>query len=836
MAQQIPERASAVVIGGGVIGASTAYHLAKLGWSDVLLLERARFAGGTSWHAAGLIGTVRPSESVAKLADYSRRILTEIEAETGQGTGFRPVGSLAIAHGRDRFEELRRLASMNNGFGVTRVEMVTAEEIGSLYPPIRTDGLLGGTWVATDGTASPVDVVTAFVKGARGGGARCLEGVAVTAVHHENGRVTGVGTSAGDVRADFVVNCAGLWGREVGRLAGANVPLYACEHYYAHTEKIPDLPPGLPTLRDHDECAYYREDAGSLLVGAFEPAAIPIDPADLPPDFCFDELPGHAEEQLMPILEGAMRRVPILGRVGWRSFFCGPESFTPDDQFHVGEAPELRNFFVACGLNSVGIQSAGGVGKAVAEWMDRGHAPLDLAGNDVRRMQPVQGTRRYLRARVRETLGLLYARHYPFRQYETARGVRHSPLHERLAARGACFGETAGWERPNWYAPPGVEPAYRYGFGRQNWFEHSAAEHRAAREGAALFDQSSFAKFLVEGRDAAAVLQRISTADVDVEPGRIVYTHWLNERGGIEADLTVTRLAEHRFWAVTAAASAVRDRDWLARHTPGDAHCAVTDVTAAWAVLGVMGPGSQAVLEAAAGEDFSAERFPFGASREVEIGCAVVRATRVSFVGERGWELYVPADQARHVFDALMGGDGGRDAGTTDRGTDTGGAGAGDGAIRLAGFHALDSCRIEKKFLHFGHDAAEEDTPLEAGVGFVCDFQKPVDFIGRDALLRQREQPLRKRLVQFLLEDPETMLYHHEPILRDGETVGYLTSGNYGHTLGGSVGLGYVRSPEAVTAGWLDAGRFEIEVAGERIPARASLRAMYDPAGVRART
>ena len=838
MAQQrLPERASAVVVGGGVVGASTAYHLARLGWSDVLLLERARFAGGTSWHAAGLIGTVRPNESLAKLADYSRRILTGIEEETGQATGFRAVGSLAIAHGRDRFEELKRLASMNNGFGVTRVEMVTAEEIGALFPPIDTSGLLGGTWVATDGVASPVDVVAAFVKGARGRGACCLEGVAVTAVHRENGRVTGVGTDAGDVRAEFVVNCAGLWSREIGRMAGANVPLYACEHYYAHTGKIPDLPPDLPTLRDHDRSAYYREDAGSLLVGAFEPAAVPIDTADLPPDFCFDELPGHAEEQLLPILEDAARRVPILGRIGWRSFFCGPESFTPDDQFHVGEAPELRNFFVACGLNSLGIQSAGGVGKAVAEWMDRGHAPLDLAGNDVRRMQPVQGTRRYLRARVRETLGLLYARHYPFRQYETARGVRHSPLHERLAARGACFGETAGWERPNWYAPPGVEPAYRYGFGRQNWFEYSAAEHRAAREGAALFDQSSFAKLLVEGRDAAAVLQRISTANVDVEPGRIVYTHWLNERGGIEADLTVTRLAEHRFWVVTAAASAVRDRDWLARHTAGDARCTVADVTPAWAVLGLMGPGSRAILEAAAGEDLSAERFPFGASREVEIGCALARATRVSFVGECGWELYVPADQARHVFDTLLpdaeGGGGAAGAGSGKAGGPPGDGGR--AGLRLAGFHALDSCRIEKKFLHFGHDAAEEDTPLEAGVGFVCDFQKPVDFIGRGALLRQREQPLRKRLVQFLLLDPEAMLYHHEPILRDGETVGYLTSGSYGHTLGGSVGLGYVRAPEAVTADWLDAGRFEIEVAGERIPARASLRAMYDPAGVRPR-
>ena len=377
MAPPLPERASAVVIGGGVIGASTAYHLAKLGWNDVLLLERARFAGGTTWHAAGLIGTVRPHESLARLLDYSRRLLTEIEEETGQSTGFRAVGSLAIAHSADRFEELKRLAAMSNGFGITRVELVTAEEIASLYPLINKEGLIGGTWVPTDGMASPVDVVAALVRGARDRGARCLEGVAVTAVHHENGRVTGVGTDAGDVRTEFVVNCAGLWGREIGRMAGVNVPLYACEHYYAHTEKIPDLPTDLPTLRDYDIAAYIREDAGSLLVGAFEPVARPIDVSELPADFCFDELPGHAEEQLLPILEDATHRIPVLGEIGWRSFFCGPESFTPDDQFHIGEAPGLGNFFVACGLNSVGIQSGGGVGKAVAEWMDRGHAPLE---------------------------------------------------------------------------------------------------------------------------------------------------------------------------------------------------------------------------------------------------------------------------------------------------------------------------------------------------------------------------------------------------------------------------------------------------------------------------
>lgn len=812
----LPAVASAVVVGGGVIGASVAYHLAKLGWSDVLLLERKQFGCGTSWHAAGLVGTMRANESHARLCEYSMRLLLDLEEETEQATGFRQVGSLSVAHRWERFEELKRVAAMNNAFGVTQVDVVTVEEIRGLYPLLRTDDLLGGTWVAHDGMASPVDVVAAFIKGARTRGARCLEGVRVTGIQTRNGRVSGVSTSLGPVRTDYVVNCAGLWGREFGRLAGVNVPLQACEHYYAHTEKIDDLPRDLPVLRDHDYGAYVREDAGSLLVGAFEPNAVPWGSEGIPEDFAFDELPGHFEAQLYPILEAAAQRVPLLASTGWRKFFCGPESFTPDDQFHIGEAPELRGFFVACGLNSVGIQSAGGLGKAVSEWMDSGHAPLDLTGNDIRRMFPFQGTQGYLVDRVSETLGLLYANHYPYRQYETARNVRHSPLHERLVARNACFGEVAGWERANWYAPDGVEPRYDYTFGRPRWLEYSAAEHRAARESVALFDQSSFAKYLVQGRDACSALQRICTADIDVEPGRILYTHWLNERGGIEADLTVTRLDETRFLVVSAAASAVRDLEWLARNVSPEVHCTVTDVTSAYAVLGVMGPNARGLLASLTGEDLSSVVFPFGTSREIDIGYVRARAVRVSFVGELGWELYVPSDQARHVFDQLM------EAGPAH-------------GLRLAGMHALDSGRIEKKFLHFGHDVADEDTPLEAGVGFVCNFDKAIPFIGHDAIARQREAPLNKRLVQFLLADPAVLLYHHEPIVMNGEPAGYLTSGNYGHTLGASVGLGYVRHPDGVTADLISGSSFEIDVGGVKVPARASLRALYDPAGSRAR-
>jgi glycine cleavage system aminomethyltransferase T/glycine/D-amino acid oxidase-like deaminating enzyme len=818
MSVQIPERASAVVIGGGVIGSSVAYHLAKQGWTDVVLLERKQFSCGTTWHAAGLVGTMRANDSHAKLCQYSMAVLKEIEEETGQSTGFKQVGSITIAHSVARFEELKRVASMNNAFGVTRVDMITPSEIKALYPFVETDDLLGGTWVAHDGTASPVDVTSAFVKGARQRGVKCLEDIKVTAINQANGRVTGVTTDQGDIQADFVVNCAGLWGREVGKMAGVSVPLHACEHYYALTEKQDNIPHDLPVLRDHDKCAYYREDAGSLMVGAFEPNAIPWGQKGVPDDFAFEELEGHMDQQFMPVLEDAMYRLPFLQEVGWRKFFCGPESFTPDDQFHMGESPELKNFYVACGLNSVGIQTAGGLGRALAEWMDIGHAPMDLWGNDIRRMFPFQSTQHYIENRVTESLGLLYDNHYPYRQMETSRDIRHSPLHEKLQAHNACFGEAAGWERPNWFAPEGVEPKYEYSFGRQNWFEYNAAEHKAAREKVVLFDQSSFSKYLVQGRDSCKVLQRISSANVDVEPGKMVYTHWLNDRGGIEADLTVTRMAEDQYWIVSGAAQTIKDLNWVKRHIGEDEFCCISDITNAWAVMGVMGPNSRALLSETLDHDLTTAQFPFGSFQPIELGATRGYAARVSYVGELGWELYVPVDQARHGFDYLW-----------EKGQSH--------DLKMAGMHTLDSCRIEKKFVHYGHDVAEVDTPLECGLSFVCDLDKKVPFIGRDAILKQKESQsfMNKRLVQFLLQDPEIMLYSHEPIIRNGKIVGHLTSGNYGHTLGGSVGLGYVEVEEAVTKDYLESASFEIEVGGERIPAKASLSALYDPKATRMR-
>ncbi len=818
MSVQIPERASAVIIGGGVIGSSVTYHLAKLGWTDVVQLERNQFSCGTTWHAAGLIGTMRANESQARLCEYSMAVLKELEEETGQSTGFKQVGSLTIAHSQARFEELKRVAAMNNAFGVTRVDIITAEEAKSIYPYLETGDLLGASWVAQDGTASPVDITQAFVKGARSRGALCLEGVSVIGIRKAGGRVSGVITDQGDIKADYVVNCGGLWGREIGRLAGVNVPLHACEHYYAHTEKIYDLPGDLPVMRDHDNCAYYREDAGSLLIGAFEPDAIPWGQNGIPHDFAFEELEGHLDEQFMPVLERAMYRVPMLQEVGWRSFFCGPESFTPDDQFHMGEAPELKNFYLACGLNSVGIQTSGGLGRALADWMHLGHAPMDLWGNDIRRMFPFQSTQHYIQNRVTETLGLLYDNHYPFKQMRTSRNLRRSPLHEKLGEHNACFGEVAGWERPNWFAPEGVKADYEYSFGKQNWFEFNAAEHKATRENVVMFDQSSFSKYLVQGRDARRVLQRICSADIDVAPGRMVYTHWLNDRGGIEADLTVTRMAEDQFWIVSGAAQTIKDLHWLKRHIGDEEFCCVSDITNAWAVMGVMGPASRDLLSEVLNHDMDTASFPFGAFQPVELGMSCAYAARVSFVGELGWELYVPVEQARHGFDYLW-----------EKGQNHG--------LRLAGMHTLDTCRIEKKFVHYGHDVADQDTPLESGLGFVCALDKKIPFIGRDAILKQKESGdfMHKRLVQFLLKDPEAVLYHHEPILHDGIIVGHLTSGNYGHTLGGSVGLGYINSKDRITRDFLDSGEFAVDIGGVHVPAKASLSAMYDPKAKRMR-
>lgn len=817
----LPRQARAVVIGGGVIGCSVAYHLTRLGWRDVVLIERKRLTSGTTWHAAGLIAHLRATLSMTLLARYSGELYEKLEAETGVATGFRRNGAFTLALTESRFEELRRLASMAKPFGI-EVETASATDVRARHPLVETRDLVGAVWMPQDGQADPANIALALAKGARMAGARIFENVAATGVTTDKGRVTGVDTDAGHVAAEVVVNCAGLWARGVGAMAGVRVPLQACEHFYVVTEPMPGLPRHAPTLRVPDECTYYKEDAGKLLVGFFEPRAKPWAIDGVPSDFEFGTLPDDWD-QVARELELAASRIPALGTTGIHTFFNGPESFTPDDRYLLGEAPDLRNFFVAAGFNSVGIQSAGGAGKALAEWIEAGEPPLDLADVDIRRMFPFQATKSYLVRRVEETLGLLYADHWPHRQYSTARDARRAPVHHDLAALGGRFGEVAGYERPLFYSSGGdtrADPPLTFGWGRQPWFGHVAREHGALRETAGIIDMSPFGKIRVGGRDALEVLQTISANDVDVAPGRLVYTQWLNARGGIEADLTIARLAETDFLIVTSATAIVRDLAWLTRHIPDGAHCAAFDVTSGEACFAVAGPRARALLAPIVGCDLSNDAFPFGSVRPGEIGMAPVRLHRVSYVGELGWEIYVATDQAHEVFGELQ-----RRLPAVDG--------------RMAGVLAMDSCRVEKAYRHYGHDIGGDDHVLEAGLGFAVRTKKREGrfgaFIGRDAVLRKRDAGLTRRFLQLALEDPAPLLYRNEPIIRDGAISGYATSGAYGHCIGAAVALGYARCRVDETDADILASAYEIEIAGERYTARASLSPMYDPASARMR-
>jgi len=810
--RDLPTSARVVIIGGGISGCSVAYHLAQQGWQDIVLLERKQLTSGTTWHAAGLVGQLRGSQNATRLAKYSVDLYTRLEAETGIATGMRQNGSISVALTCHRHEELLRQATLARAFGVEVAE-ISAAEVKALYPHLNTSDVVGAVHLPGDGQCDPANIAMALAKGARMRGARIVEGVTVTGVTQTGGRVTGIdwddGTAQGHIATEAVVNCGGMWGRDLAATSGVTLPLHACEHFYLVTEPIEGLG-RLPVLRVPDECAYYKEDAGKMMLGAFEPVAKPWGMAGIPEDFAFDSLPEDFDH-FEPILAMAMDRMPMFRTAGIHTFFNGPESFTPDDRYYLGEAPELRGYWVAAGYNSIGIVSSGGAGMALARWMEDGEPPFDLWESDIRRAQPFQRNRRYLRTRVSETLGLLYADHYPYRQMDTARGVRRSPLHEHLKARGAVFGEVAGWERANWFAVDGQEREYRYDWAGQNWFANHAAEHMALREGVGLIDMTSFGKVRVEGPGALRFLDRLCANRMDVAPGRIVYTQMLNAKGGIECDLTVTRLSHTAFLLIVPGATLQRDLAWLRRHL-GDDMAVITDVTASEAVLCVMGPKSRAVMQAVSPDDFSNAAHPFGTAREIEIGMGLARAHRVSFVGELGWEIYVSSDMAAHVFEALEE------------------AGAGIG-LKLCGLHALDSCRLEKAFRHFGHDITDEDHVLEAGLGFAVKTDKG-DFIGRDAVLKKREQGLQRRLLQFRLHDPAPMLFHNEAILRDGRMVGHLSSGNYGHALGAAVGLGYVPCAGQDAADLLSSD-YEIEIAGGRHTATASLTPMYDPTAER---
>ena len=804
----IPGTARVVIIGGGVIGCSVAYHLAQKGWKEIILLERKQLTSGTTWHAAGLIAQLRASANMTKLAKYSQELYGNLEKETGVATGFKRCGSITVALTEERKEEIFRQAAMARAFGVD-VEEISPNEVKNKYEHLNIDGVKAGVWLPKDGQGDPGNIALALAKGARNKGVDIFENTSVTGLITKGRRVSGLNwktdNSTGCIEADMVVNCGGMWGHEVGRMAGVNVPLHACEHFYIVTEPVKELTQ-LPVLRVPDECAYYKEDAGKFLLGAFEPISKPWGMSGIPKGFEFDQLPEDFDH-FEPILEAACERMPILAEAGIQTFFNGPESFTPDDAYHLGLAPELDNFWVAAGFNSIGIQSAGGAGMALAEWMDSGSKPFDLGDVDISRMQPFQGNKKYLFERSKETLGLLYADHFPFLQKKTARNIRRTPFHYQLLNQGAVMGEIAGWERANWFADKGQKRSYEYTWKRQNWFENAAREHRSIRENIGMYDMSSFGKIRIEGRDATKFLNFVAGGQYDVEIGKIVYSQFLNNAGGIEADVTITRLTESAYLVVTPAATRLADQIWLSRNI-GDFNVVITDVTAGEGVLAIMGPSSRKLLQMVSPNSFDNDVNPFGTAQEIEIGMGLARVHRVTYVGELGWEVYVSSDQAGHIFDTLF------DAGQ-------------DLDMKLCGMHMMDSLRIEKGFRHFGHDITCEDHVLEAGLGFAVKTSKP-DFIGRDAVLRKKENGLDRRLLQFVLNDSEPLLYHNEPILRDGELVGHLTSGNYGHTIGAAIGLGYVPCKDETVSDIL-ASNYEIDVAGSKIRADVGIKPIYDP-------
>ena len=807
----LPSHARAVVIGGGVIGTSVAYHLALMGWREVVLLERDRLTSGTTWHAAGLMVTFgSTSETSTEMRKYARDLYARLEAETGQSTGLAQIGFIEVAADKDRLEEYRRVAAFNRYCGVD-VHEISAREVRELFPLARVDDIEAGFYVREDGRVNPVDVTMALAKGARQRGVKIFEGTPVTDVLTERGRVNGVATAQGTIRTDIVVNCAGMWARQLGARSGVTIANQAGEHYYLITEPIRNLPPNMPVLEDPGAYGYYREEGGGLMVGLFESTCAPWRVEGIPEDFSFGELPPDWE-RMTPFLERAMSRVPITAEVGMKKLFCGPESFTPDLRPIVGEAPELAGYFVAAGLNSIGVLTGGGVGRVLAHWIVTGRPDVDVTGFNIDRLHPAQANPQYRRERTVEALGLVYKCHYPFMSLATARGVRCSPLHERLAAAGAYFREVSGWESPDWYGAPGTTPdPGPLSWGRPSWFGRWQEEHRAARERVIVMDMSFMGKFLVQGRDAGGCLNRVSGNQVDGAAGIITYTQWLNDGGTLEGDLTVTKLSEERYLVVVTDTMVRHAETWLKRHIPAEAHAVVTDVTSAYGQLNVQGPAARPLLQKLTSVDLSNDAFPFRTAREIDVGFARVLCIRITYVGELGYELYVPAEQALHVYERII-------------------AAGEEFGLTHAGLKALGSLRMEKGYRDYGHDIDNTDGPYEVGLGFALDLKKPDGFIGKEAVLAQRARgPLTRRLVQVLVKDPEPLMFHAEVVRRDGRPVGYIRAASYGHTLGGAVGLAMIEPKRVVDEAYLSSGRWEVDIAGKLYPAVVSARPLYDP-------
>ncbi|WP_411035925.1 GcvT family protein [Shinella sp. BYT-45] len=808
----LPSHAEIVVIGGGIIGCSTAYHLARDHKADVVLLEQGTLTSGSTWHAAGLVGQLRSSASITRMLKYSVDLYRGLEAETGLATGWKMTGCLRLATNADRWTEFRRLATTARSFGM-EMHLLAPAEMKAMWPLMEVGDLVGASWLPTDGQASPSDITQSLARGARMHGVRIVENVRVTGFDMEDGRIRRVRTTLGEIACEKVVNCAGQWARQVGGMAGVNVPLQPVKHQYIVTQEVPGLAADAPTVRDPDRRTYFKEEVGGLVMGGYEPNPQPWTTGDVPDDWAyrlFDDDFDHFEQHMVE----AIARVPALETVGVKQMVNGPESFTPDGNFILGAAPECRNMFVGAGFNAFGIASGGGAGWALAQWVVDGEAPLDLWAVDIRRFAGMHRDRQWVLDRTLEAYGRHYAIAFPHEEYESGRPHIVSPLYGRLKAHGAVFGSKLGWERPNWFAPKGTEPRDVYSMGRPNWFSAVGEEHRHVREAVGIFDQSSFAKYEMAGPQALKALDWICANDVRKPAGRLTYTQLLNSRGGIEADLTVARLSEERFYIVTGTGFRTHDLGWIKDHIPAGLDVTVRDVTEAYGTLSLMGPKAREVLAAVTDADISNAGFPFGHLREIAIAGHSVHALRVSYVGELGWELHAPIDGIGTIFDALMA------------------AGAPFG-IRPVGYRALESLRLEKGYRAWGSDITPNDTPFEAGLGWAVKLHKDIDFLGRHALAAMEGKARRKAFAGFTADDPDIVLVGRETILRNGEPVGYLTSGGYGYTLGSNVGYGYVRRAEGVDDDFLAGGGYELVVAMERVPAKIHLKAPYDPSGAR---
>ncbi|HEX2789215.1 MAG TPA: FAD-dependent oxidoreductase [Steroidobacteraceae bacterium] len=805
---ELPSQARAVVIGGGIVGCSTAYHLAKLGWADTIIIERHKLTSGSTHHAAGLVGQLRSSANITQLLGRSVALYQTLESETGLASGWKMNGGLRLACNEARWIELKRQATSAHSFGL-EMQLLTAREAQQMWPLMQVADVVGAAFLPTDGQVNPSDITQSLARGARLRGVRIFEDTSVLGFEFDRGRVSAVLSSRGRIACDIVVNCAGQWARQIGLLAGVNVPLVSVQHQYLITDAIPGVTAGLPTLRDPDRLTYFKEDVGALVMGGYEPNPRPWAVEGFPDNFNFQLLQPDWEH-FQPILDQAMARVPALAAAGARELINGPESFTPDGNFILGAAPEVAGFYVAAGFNAFGIASGGGAGQVLAEWIVGGEAPCDLWPVDIRRFGPPHADIGWVRARTLELYGKHYAIAWPGEEHASARPLRRSPLYEYLRAAGAVFGEKFGWERPNWFAAAG-EPAHdHYSFGRANWFTAVAREHQAARERVALFDQSSFAKFELHGRDAEQALSWICANDVAKPAGSLVYTQMLNRNGGIECDLTVVRVAADCFYIVTGTGFATHDFDWISRQIGATLDARLNDVTSHYAVLALMGPAARRVLERLTDDDVGNAAFPFGQVRSLHVAGAALLALRVTYVGELGWELHVPVDYAATVYDALM-----------RAGSDLG--------IANAGYRAIESLRLEKGYRAWGADIGPDHTPLEAGLAWAVKLKTAIPFLGREALEQQQRSPLKKWLCAFTSDDPTVMLFGRETIYRDGERVGWLGSGGYGHTLGVAVGLGYVRRPQGVSREYLAAGSYELEVASKRVACRIHLEPLYDP-------